>query len=73
MGKASDVSPPVSTAEDKSVKYVLPPVPTAEDMEAIRAVKAEDLPWMPPPPVQENKFLMRMKENPFVPIGKVCM
>ena len=50
-----------------------PPVPTAEDMKAIRAVKDEDLPWMPPPPTMENRYLKKMKENPFVPIGTyVC-
>ena len=46
-----------------------PPVPTEEDMKAIRAVKDQDLPWVPPPPSGENRYLKKMKENPFVPIG----
>lgn len=50
-------------------QVVTPPVPTEADMKIIRAVKPEDLPWLPPPPAKQNKFLMKMKENPFVPIG----
>lgn len=47
-------------------------VPTEEDMKAIRAVKDEDLPWLPPPPdgAGGHKLLTKMKENPFVPIGE---
>ncbi len=48
-----------------------PVVPTEEDMKAIRAVKDEDLPWLPPPQNGGgNKLLVKMKENPFVPAGE---
>lgn len=50
-------------------KDEVPRVPTAEDMKAIRAVKDEDLSWVPPPPTTDNRYLRKMKENPFVPIG----
>ena len=47
-------------------------MPSAEDIQAIRAVKDEELPWLPPPPDtdQGNRFLNKAKENPFVPIGE---
>lgn len=61
-------APPVAPAAPS-----VPPVPTAEDMKAIRAVKDEDLPhWVPPAPSGDNRYLRKMKENPFVPIG-TCM
>lgn len=44
-------------------------LPTEEDMKAIRKVKLEELPWLPPPPSNENRFLVKMKENPIVPLG----
>ena len=49
-------------------------MPSAEDIQAIRAVKDEELPWLPPPPDtdQGNRFLNKAKENPFVPIGEEC-
>lgn len=48
-----------------------PPVPSADDLKAIRAIKDEDLPWLPPPPKKRsNIYLEKMKENPFVPIGE---
>ena len=47
-------------------------VTAEEDVKAIRAVKIEEIPWLPPSPKNENKFLTRMKENPFVPIGVSC-
>lgn len=49
----------------------VPTVPTEEDMKAIRAVKDEDLPWIPPSPEvgPGEKLLTKMKENPFVPVG----
>lgn len=25
--------------------------------------------WLPPPEQRENRFFVKMKENPFVPIG----
>jgi hypothetical protein len=48
-----------------------PPLPSAEDIQAIRAVKDEELPWLPPPPDtdQGNRFINKAKENPFVPLG----
>ena len=47
-------------------------VPTEEDMKVIRAVKDEELPWLPGPPdgAGGSKLLVKMKENPFVPIGE---
>ena len=47
-----------------------PGVPTEEDMKAIRAVRPEELPWLPPPPVTENRYIRKIKENPFVPLGE---
>lgn len=48
------------------------PLPSAEDIQAIRAVKDEELPWLPPPPDtdQGNRFINKAKENPFVPLGE---
>ena len=48
-----------------------PPMPSAEDLAAIRAVKDEELPWLPPAPESDNsnRFITKAKENPFVPLG----
>ncbi len=47
-----------------------PPMPSAEDLRAIRAVKNEDLSWLPPDPTKKNNiYVEKMKENPLVPIG----
>lgn len=48
-----------------------PPIPSAEDLKAIRAVKDEELPWLPPAPETDsrNRFVTKAKENPFVPLG----
>lgn len=47
-----------------------PPIPSEQDLKDIRAVKDEDLPWLPPrPDPNGSKFISKMKENPFVPIG----
>lgn len=61
-GTSPSSLPPALTAE----KIVLP---TEEDMKAIRAVRPEDLPWLPPLPRNENRYLAKMKENPIVPLG----
>lgn len=49
-----------------------PPLPSAEDIQAIRAVKDEELPWLPPRPDtdQGNRYINKAKENPFVPLGE---
>lgn len=48
-----------------------PPLPTEEDLREIRAIKNEELPWLPPPPeANGSKFASKMKQNPFVPLGE---
>ena len=49
-----------------------PPLPSAEDIRAIRSVKDEELPWLPPAPETDegNRFINKAKENPFVPLGE---
>ncbi len=50
-----------------------PPVPSAEDLKAIRAVRNEELGWLPPDPTKKNNiYVEKMMENPLVPIG-TCM
>lgn len=71
MGK----QPEAKQAEAKQVEApnIMPKqatvVPTEEDMKAIRAV---ELPWIPPPPEASGgaKLLSKIKENPFVPLGE---
>ena len=65
-----------STANKVKGELVDVVLPTAEDMKAIRAVKDEDLPWMPPPPDGSgpNRLISKMRENPFVPAGEnLCL
>ena len=49
-----------------------PPMPSAEDIKAIRGVKEGEIPWLPPAPEMDsrNRFIMKAKENPFVPLGQ---
>ncbi len=69
MGAEKGKKDPPSAAPPLVVpeKIVLP---TEEDMKAIRAVRPEDLPWLPSPPSNENRFIVKMKENPIVPLGE---
>ncbi|XP_064382889.1 HIG1 domain family member 2A, mitochondrial-like [Halichondria panicea] len=47
-----------------------PPAPSAEDLKAIRAVRNEELGWLPPDPTKKkNIYFEKMMENPLVPIG----
>ena len=52
-----------------------PPLPSAEDLKAIREIRDEDLPWLPPVPEVDNRsrFITKAKENPFVPLGWLCV
>lgn len=40
-----------------------------------KATGGDELPWMPPPPppARSTKIIRKMKENPFVPLGKVTL
>lgn len=51
-----------------------PPMPSPEDMKAIRAVRDEEVGWLPPNPAQKrNVYVEKMMENPLVPIGELNM
>lgn len=67
MGKQTETK----QAGPKQVEHPTAQVPTEEDMKFIRAIKEEEISWIPPPPEGGvSKLLAKMKENPFVPVGE---
>jgi len=63
--------PPPPAPVPVSSPMAMGPVPSEEDMKKIRAIKDEDLGWLPSnrSVKPKNRYFERMKENPLVPIG----